>query len=248
MGYNEVINKLEDCDKIIAIALGGSRSRGEHRIDSDYDLFCVICDNNFEDFKNSFRIFLEKIPSILYAAEVFYLENWGYLFKAIDYDNVNYDISIIPKSRINEMSIRSTNIIIKDTDGIYQESINRADDGRFLISKLEKQHFTDYGTIFGFERIRFFEAVQKADYWYAVRCLERMKNYLIRCDRIQTGVFPCSRSCPEKGYIDVNDCLKRIYIIDGDLDTLVQTSIKLCELFATIIQDEDIQMRSQLLW
>lgn len=246
MSYCEVINKLNDSDKVIAVALGGSRSRGCYKINSDYDLFCVINDNDFDNFRKNFRLFLEEIPGILYAAEAFYLENWGYLFKAIDYENTNYDISIISESRIDEMSIRSTNIVLKDTNGIYQRQIDCADDSRYLVGEMEKQHFMDYGTLFGFERARFFKAIEKEDYWYAVRCLERMKNYLIRCERIQSNSFPKSRSCPEKEYMDVGSCLKRIYLVDGSLDTLTHTSTELCDLFVAVIKDKDIQMRSQL--
>ena len=246
MSYNEVVNSLIECKEILAIALGGSRSRGEENPNSDYDLFCVISDNFFRTFRNSFRIFLENIPCILYAAEAFYLEYWGYLFKAIDINNICYDISIIPKSRMEEMSIRSTNVIIKDTDGIYQYYINHANDDEFLISKLECQHVYDYCTLFGFERKRFSDAVRKSDYWYIVRCLERMKNYLIRCDRIQREIFPKSRSCPEKEYSDINDCLKKIYIIDGNLETLIQTAENLCNLFDIVIRDKEMRMRSRL--
>jgi predicted nucleotidyltransferase len=247
MNNNEVIEKLSKCEEIMAIALGGSRSRGQHKLDSDYDLFCVIFDDKFESFRRSFRVLLEDIPSIRYAAEAFYLENWGYLFKAISIDNIGYDISIVSKNRISELGIRSTNIVLKDTDGLYQAYVNLADDSQFSVSKLEEQHFYDYGTLFGFEKNRFSEAVKNKDYWYAVRCIERMKNYLIRCDRIQRKIYSKSRSCPEKGYIDINNCLKKIYIIDSTLDSLVRTSEELCKLFGAIIRDEELCMRSLLL-
>lgn len=247
MSYSEVVDKLRHCEDIIAIALGGSRSKGLYKSDSDYDLFCVIRDEKFEYFRKEFRIFLEEVPSVLFAAEAFYLENWGYLFKAVDLDNINYDISIISKSRISEISIRSTNVIIKDTEGVYQSYVSIADDSRFLVSKLESEHFYDYGTLFGFEKKRFNEAIRKKDYWYAVRCLERMKNYLIRCDRIQNKVFAKTCSCPEKEYIDINDCIKKIYIIDGTIDTLIQTSEELGKLLCLMIRDKEIHTRSQLL-
>lgn len=247
MSYNEVIKELSVCPDIIAIALGGSRSRGTYRIDSDYDLFCVIRDDNFESFRKSFCLFLEGIPGILLAAEAFYLENWGYLFKAIDTQNVNYDISIISKSRIREMGIRSTNIVIKDTKGFYQSYVDCAIDDAFLVSELETQHLYDYCTLFGFEKRRFYEAIEEEDYWYCVRCLERMKNYMIRCDRIQRRDFSKSCNCPERGYVDIDDCIKKEYFIDGTLGTLVQTAERLCELFSVIIHDREICMRSQLL-
>lgn len=246
MGFNEVVNHLSLSSDIISIALGGSRSRGQHKKNSDYDLFCVICDSSFDSFKHSFRSFLEKIPCILYAAELFYLENWGYVFKAIDVDDVMYDISIIPKSRIKEMSVRSTNIVIKDTNNFFQENIECANDEQFLVSEIECHHFYDYGVLFGFERDRFFDAVEKEDFWYAVRCLERMKNYLIRCDRIQRNDFSKNRSCPEKEYNDLNDCLKRIYIISCSFEVLEQTTKDLCKLFSNLIQDKEVCTRSRI--
>lgn len=246
MAYEEIIKNLVSCKKIMAVALGGSRSRGEYIETSDYDLFCVVNDEDFECFRKTFVDFLECIPSVQYAAEVFYLENWGYLFKAMDSNRIFYDISIISKNRMKEMSIRSTNKIIKDTDMIYQHCVEQADDDSFMIARLECDRFRDYGTLYGFERIRFLQAIEKKDYWYAVRCLERMKNYLIRCERIESGDFPKSRSCPEKGYGDIDDCLKRIYTMDGNLNTLVLTSERLYELFQKIIKDDDVRRRSQL--
>lgn len=246
MGYGEIVEELMRCKTILAVALGGSRSRKKHTEISDFDLFCVVSDENFDYFRSTFVNFLEDVPSVQYAAEVFYLENWGYLFKAIDTNKIIYDISIIPKCRMKEMSIRSTNKIIKDTDGVYQYYVDLANDDDFLIDRLESKRFKDYGTLYGFERIRFTQAVNKGDYWYAVRCLERMKNYLIRCERIESGNFPKSRSCPEKEYIDINDCLKKIYVIDGNLNTLILTSERLYKLFQKIIRNEDIRKRSQL--
>lgn len=247
MEHTNVINKLVECPDILAVALGGSRARGTHRKDSDYDLFCVIVDANFASFRNSFRLFLEDIPDVLISAEVSYLENWGYLFKAIDNQNISYDISIIPRSRISEMGVRSTNIVIKDTDGLYQACIDHADDECFKVSNIETRHLLDYSALFGFESIRLDKAIKNKDYWYAVRCLERMKNYLIRCDRIQQETFSKTCSCPEREYADIDDCIKKAYSIDGTLESLDHTGRKLMILFAEIIQDAKIQGRSKLL-
>ena len=247
MSYDDVISILTECPDIISIALGGSRSIGDYKSNSDYDLFCVIQDNSFSHFRNAFRRYLEGIPSILLAAEACYLENWGYLFKAIGTDHVIFDISIIPQSRIVEMGVRSTNKIIKDSKGFYQSCINSADDTLFLVSRIETQHFHDYSALFGFESKRFSDAIEQSDYWYAIRCLERMKNYLIRCDRIQRKNFSKTCSCPEKEYLDINERIKTAYIIDGSITSLIQTAERLCSLFSNIIYDKEIIMRGQLL-
>lgn len=247
MGYSEIIDRLIVCPNIVSIALGGSRSRGRYDISSDYDLFCVIEATSFLNFRSNFCTFLESIPCICYAAESFYLEDWGYLFKAIDNENTSYDISIIPDNRMDEISIRSTNILIKDSRGQYQAFIEIADDSKYLNSVLESKHFMDYATLFGFEQRRFQDAIQAQDYWYAVRCLERLKSYLIRCDRIQSRAFPKSRNCPERGYTDVNDRLKQIYLVDGSFTTLEETLRELHKLFITVIHDNNACMRSQLI-
>lgn len=247
MGYSEVIDWLTACTDIMSVALGGSQSRGQQNATSDYDLFCVVKATAFTSFRSNFCVFLEEIPCIRYAAEAFYLEDWGYLFKAIDDENINYDISIIPDSRMDEISIRSTNLLLKDSGGLYQSFIDDADDCRYLNSTLESRHFMDYATLFGFEQKRFWEAIQAQDYWYAVRCLERLKHYLIRCDRIQNSTFPQSRNCPEKGYRDINDRLKRIYLLDGSFSTLKKVSVELHKLFIAVIRDKDACMRSQLI-
>lgn len=247
MGYSEIIDRLIACPSILSIALGGSRSRGQQDNSSDYDLFCVIEATSFPNFRRNFCAFLESIPCICYAAESFYLEDWGYLFKAIDNENVNYDISIIPDNRMDEISIRSTNVLIKDRGGRYQAFIDVADDSKYLNSVLESNHFMDYATLFGFEQGRFQDAIQAQDYWYAVRCLERLKSYLIRCDRIQRRTFPKSRNCPEKGYADINDRLKQIYLVDGSFTTLEETLRKLHKLFITVVHNNNACMRSQLI-
>ena len=145
------------------------------------------------------------------------------------------------------MGIRSTNIVLKDTDKIYQICVNLADDSQFAVSKLEEQHFLDYVALFGFEKKRLTTALKNGDYWYSARCLERMKNYLIRCDRIKRKVFSKSCSCPEKDYIDLNNCLRDIYILDGKLETLVNTSEELNKLLFGILENKEIYERSQLL-
>lgn len=247
LSYKKILRELIECENILSVALGGSRSRGEERDNSDYDLFCVINNEDFKVFRSNFRVFLESIPSIVYAAEVFYLEHWGYLFKAVDLNGICFDISIIPENRINEMSIRSTNIVLKDTNGLYQFYVDNADDRLYFVSNLENQRFYDYCALFGFEKNRFNKAAETSDYWYAVRCLERMKNYLIRCDRIQNKNYSKTQSCPERGYDDINDFMKKIYVINGNMESLICTSKEICNLFDIIVHDEKMRNRSKII-
>ena len=246
MIQNSLVNELILNDAIISIALGGSRSRECHSPNSDYDLFCIVRNDSYDQLINSFSRYLESFSFVRYAAKMFYLENWGYLFKAIDLDNVLYDISILPLHRISEMSIRSTNFILKDTDNIYKRQIDSADDSKYEVMKLESERYVDYITLIGFEKQRFFDAINKNDYWYAQRCLERIKTYLIRCDRINRKEFSKSQSCPEKGYFDLDSQLKKAFIIDGTQDSLIETEKRLSSLCKQIIMDENLISRTNI--
>ena len=115
MYFNSIIKKLQNNKEITSIALGGSRSRNDWKEKSDFDIFCVITTQNFDEFKNNFAEYLESIEEINCAAELFYLENWGYLFKAIDTSGMLYDITIklvlplivvIPPIILTELELR----------------------------------------------------------------------------------------------------------------------------------------------
>lgn len=145
------------------------------------------------------------------------------------------------------MGVRSTNIVLKDTHDFYQMCIGQANDEYFQVCRIESRHLLDYSALFGFETVRLNDAINSKDYWYAVRCLERMKNYLIRCDRIQNNVFSKTCSCPEREYSDRDDCIKKAYSINGTFESVIQTRDNLILLFAEIIRDTKIQRRSQLI-
>ena len=248
MYFNSIIKKLQNNKEITSIALGGSRSRNDWKEKSDFDIFCVITTQNFDEFKNNFAEYLESIEEINCAAELFYLENWGYLFKAIDTSGMLYDITIIPKCRISEMSVRTTNIVLKDTNDYYQSEINSADDERYCIEKLEYNRYKDYVKLFSFEFNRFLKAADNKDYWYIIRCLERMKNYYIRCDRIQKKIYPKSRSCPEKFYSEISNDLDPVYILDGTIETAIKTGHNLFNAYYNMIKDKNLLQKCNILW
>lgn len=243
---NIVINALLKDDNILSIALGGSRSRNIQTKTSDYDLFCIIKESSFNKYRDSFTDFLENIPGIKWATFVKYLEYWGYLYKAIDGKGIEYDISILPPSRIHEMSIRSTNVIIKDTYDIYENQIQQAQDYKYEISHIERSHYLDYIKLFFWEYRRLNNALSDHDYWYSVRCLERLKTYYIRCDRIQNNHFSKKLNCPEKGYHNLS--LKDIFIIDGDESTIYTSAKLILEAFKSMINDSTVIQNSEFLW
>lgn len=248
MYYEIILEKLKNYKKITSIALGGSRSRNDWSEKSDIDLFCIITCNDFNKFKNNFKSFLESIEELLLVVDSFYLENWGYLFKAIDLDGMLYDITIIPITRFDEMSIRTTNIILKDTNDFLSSKIKQANDSIYEVSYLEDKHYNDYIIMFNFEYYRFIDAKKNGDYWYMIRCLERLKNYYVRCNRIQNKVYSKSRSCPERLYHDNTNQLENIYKIDGTFLTAVNTGEKLMITFETMIENKELFNKSKLIW
>ena len=247
-GFEELIKHLAECEELVAIALGGSRSRNQFTEKSDFDIFCVVQSSCFSAFRTGFAKYIERCKPILFAAEMSYVEHWGYIYKSVDCYRVLYDISIIPLNRINEISVRSTNIVLKDTNDIYRKQINNANDILFQNDRLETERYIDYIKLFAFEYNRFLSSIRSNDYWYAVRCLERLKNYYIRCDRIQRSEFPISRSCPEKKYFEINQLIQNTYVIDGSIKTLYKTGKEIFSAFREMIEKKDVFDRCDILW
>lgn len=235
----EVIETLKKQKSILSIALGGSRSRKYASKNSDYDIFCLIKDNDFINFKHDFSSILHKISDINLAVEAFYLENFGYLFKVLGCCDVQLDISILPLQRANEMGIRSTNIIIYDPFNIYSNLKKNADDNILMTANLEKERISDYMGLFYFEWLRLKKSLVTEDYWLALKAVERMKIYYMHMYRIVFEQFASTPHCPEKEFESVcNDELKEIYIIDGTLVTLRKTAIDLKKLFEDTFNPE----------
>lgn len=242
-----LIATLKRNDSVLALALGGSRSRNLDTENSDYDVFCVICDETFEEFHRGFSRYLESIPSIRYATEAYYLENWGYLYKAIDDCDRLYDVAINSESRMGEMGIRTTNVIFKDVNGSYRKHVDGANDESLEVRVLETNRFYDYATHFGFESLRFREALHDGDYWYCVWALEKMRTLLIRCNRVDQGAFARIQSCPERDYEEVNHTLQQLFILDGTYEGLRSTFMRMCTLFDEVVSDPEARRRSRLL-
>ena len=242
---NNMVSYLKQNKNILAIALGGSRTKQYYTSRSDYDLFCVINSDEFEMFREEFNTYLESCIYIQYSAEFAYVENWGYIFKTIYSDNnliVNIDISIIPLNRIGEMSLRSTNICLFDRINCIEQEIKRNIHKSFDVNKLEPKKLENYVKLFGFEVVRFKKCIKKKDYWFAVRCLERMKTYYIRCIRILNNLYSKHQECPEKNFLNdfPLDVLCDYYKLDGTYETLELTCDELIRRFQANIPEKEI--------
>lgn len=220
--YEQVLSKLKDDDRILACALGGSRSTQQQTTSSDYDIFCIVKDSEFEAFKRQFVSTLESIENIIFAVKSDYQENMGYIFKALSLGGDSFDIRIIPLARIDEMAIRSTNIVLFDTENIYQNHVDIANDSLYDPSTIQEKRMNDYLKLCIFEYLQLQKAIINNDYSFAVCSLERIKTYYIRYIRAFLGVAPKPYHFPEKRYdFDIDPLYKNKYIIDGKMDTLI---------------------------
>ena len=233
--YDSVIEFLKSDKRIIAIVLGGSRSRLNYSNDSDYDLFCIIENEAFEVLKQNFSDMIVDFFGNVLVAEFGYLENWGYLFK-LYIDECYFDISIIPRNRITEMSIRATNKIIIDIYNIVPERQRLSNDNRYEVENLERNNYQNICNLLMLEQKRYQRSIEKNDYWMAVKCIERLRFYLMRMLRIKYFRFSNVQHCPEKLFQqDIPEfSLHEKYIIDGSWSTLKKTANSLFDIFNII--------------
>ena len=241
--FNVIINIAKTNDEFIAVALGGSRARGGFSFSSDYDLFVVLKDESFygDFYKTIDRFFVEKVGFSI-CAYMFYQENWGYLHKAVDREKVEYDISILPLSRIREMGIKSTNIVLVDKTGDYTKFISYANDdyneqGYILMEK--KRNIINQTILYFWE----YQKCANNQYWEEIKYLERIRRNVMILERAKAGIVFKHFFSPEKNYeVDVEDKeFRRDYIINGD-NSLNNTYLKLKDKFLSLLSSEDIKL------
>lgn len=242
---SKMTSYLQKNNNINSILLGGSRSKGYATEKSDYDFFLLIQTDDFGSFKDSFSLYLEHFQLIDQAAYYGYVENWGYVFKAIGFyqeKNILFDISVLPLSRVDEMALRATNILLYDRNQVAKSAIEHNTNRSFDASVLEPQRKTDYIKLFGFEVLRFEKSIDSEDLWLAVKSLERMKQYYMHYKRILECTYACNQHCPEKHYGDAfpDDILDNIYEIKVDLDVLNNVKTDLCAAFLNLIDEKRI--------
>jgi hypothetical protein len=233
----DMVEHLKSDKNIISIALGGSRSLNDSNDRSDYDLFCVSKDDNFQVFHKEFVHVLERTPNILFAVESHYLEYWGYLFKALSKSLILFDISLISKSRINEISIRKTNKILYDIDSVYKLNIELAKDSDYETKNLELPKKEDYIKLFTIDWLKFNSSIKANDYWLALRFLERIKKYYLHLRRITEIRFTRLPHIPDKKFgTDIADSeLCNAYKIDGKMKTLEESGNEIKKMIIALV-------------
>lgn len=245
--FLKIVDLLSKNKCVLAFALGGSRSRNEHHQNSDYDIFCVIKDDRFTFFRRTFsRLVESQIDEIVVFVEMYYLENWGYLFKGFDNSGTYYDISIIPRRRIDEISIRNSNKVLYDTDNVYSNAMYDAEDAKYNVCTTLNDKIKDYEKMFYVDAGKFIKSYYSKDYWLMVRYLERLKRLLIMRLRYMSNIPPASLFAPEKNMkLDMqNSSLKRYYIIDGNTESLLGTAKYMLDEFQNTLHDDSVLSRT----
>jgi len=244
--YARLRSLLEGQEAVRSVALGGSRARMDHTPESDYDLFCVVTREAFRRFREDLPTLIEiSIPEVVFFVEVYYTEGSGYLFKGLDMAGLYYDVSLIPEHRIDEMGIRSTNVVLYDTNSLYHSMIEKANDldtdpGHILES--QSQNLTK---IFLINLSRFITQSKAGDYWMMVRYLERLRNCLTRRLRTIAGKPPRTILAPERLFEDeIPTALKENYVIDGTRGTLIRSAQFIIAEYRETLDDDSLLLRT----
>lgn len=240
-----VVNYLSKNDMITCVILGGSRSKGYSTPKSDYDLFLLIEDDDYRSFCNQFICFLEDSDLFDAATYYSYVEDWGYIYKAIGHKNVKsiqFDFTVLPLRRSDEMALRSTNILLFDRYGVASDLLKRYADRIYDIAALEQRRRQDYVKLFGFEHLRFRRSIDSKDYWLAIKAIERMRTYYLHYRRIAENEYATNPHCPEKGFSNTfpDDPLWDVYLVSGDGMTLRMTEEKMYRLFHEMVDEKEV--------
>ena len=239
--YESIVSKLSKDERVLSCALGGSRSRLQHSEKSDHDVFCIISDDGFDAFFSECPFILESLDEIKIAVYYYYYENWGYIFRVLGSNLECFDIFIIPKARVNEMAIRSTNKIVFDSEKIYEQLVEQANDKVYDPNTILEQRKNDYLKLFACEYVHFCKAVDTDDYWYIIYYLERLKfHYMLY---VRAFLKIPSRSLPEKKFaegVDFDSQLAKEYIIDGNISTAISTCHYLTRKLLSIATEKEM--------
>jgi len=236
---NRLIEGYRDDSRVVALALGGSYARNTATEQSDFDLFILISSSHFDFFREHFSNELEDKFDFLIAEEFFYIESWGYIFKALDKDGKQYDISILPENRIDEMGIKSSNIVLIDKTGAYTSEVANANDD---ISEQLGLMISDkriYAKRFIIDTFQFLTAWKAADYWVIVKFLEKLRKYLMVLLRIKSGSVGKHSFAPEKKFSqDVGTELEENYSV-GSLPHVAETFNYMVTTYLMLVEDSE---------
>jgi len=233
---DQIVRSLSTVPTVLSIALGGSRSRGHAEPDSDFDLFVVIDDIGAEDFMNGLAGFFSSISSdILFFGKDKYLEEWGYLFCGLDKAGFFYDVAVIQRSRIGEMFIRSTNVVLFDTDDVFKNAQRSALDIDYKSPDYLSSKVFEVTRMVYLNYFRFLKNFTGADYWMAFRFLNILRENIFKLHRIKANTPSKLFFLPdEKFEKETGRDFREAFIVDGSFDSLARSAQVLIGLFSEL--------------
>jgi predicted nucleotidyltransferase len=241
--YDILIDYLEKAPSVISMILGGSRSRNNAKPDSDYDLFIVVNSNQFEEISNTISYELEKnISEFIFIGKDKYLEDWGYMYCGIDNKGVFYDLALIPLSRINEMCLRTHNIILFDKSGLIAPKIESSKDINYQSEEYLENKLPEVIRMVYINYVRYIRNYKKKDYWMSFRFLNLLRENIMKCERIR-------KNTPSKLFFlsdenfemeTQNHTLKNDFIIDGTFEMLNNSARKIISSYKNIFPNDTV--------
>lgn len=243
--YHNIIDYLSNEKELTSIALGGSRSKNFKKKGSDFDIFCLSNNIDFFIFKKDLTQRIQKnIKGILFCSEYGYYKNYGYLISCVSLDFYLFDVFVLPKHRVEEMGIMTTNKIIKDTDKLYTNRAKNASDEEYLAPYIIEERKESIITSFYIILLKLKKYLDLNDYWMALRYLEKAKEKIFIIVRMELEIYPKSILRPEENAnddIQVFSRLSDIYLVDGTIQTLINTMDDLVEFIASFLSDPVFQ-------
>lgn len=228
-----LIERLIEHHDVCAVAIGGSRSRGTNTPDADYDLFVVVQDRVFNHWQEELGTFLERWScGLVHHGFDEYKEGFGYIHLVLT-DNEVYDLCLIGRSRIAEITPLHSNLLLLDRFGEYQRSAGTVANSVHDAESLFRREMPHIETRFINNLIRYIRARNSNDYPLMLRYVEHLKRELLPVYRFHSMQFGRVPSIPEKGPLDDTflSSLRTRYMLDGTESTMDQTVVWMARVF-----------------
>jgi predicted nucleotidyltransferase len=236
----EIFDYLVAHPGITGVFLGGSRSRGTAKSTSDWDIFCVTSDEALTGIRSSIAFELEQtIPDIVFVADMYYLEGWGYMYKILAHSLDKVDLSFISESRLEEMHVRETNVVIFDSTGVLSSAVADADDTGTvsLMRSLESQDRAERVFCMNYYQALLF--IARGDWWMSLRYAERLRLNALILGLIHVGIVPeVWFTAEHKAASAPNaEALRRLWLIDDTLESIERAVSQIGALTAPLLRD-----------
>lgn len=238
---NIVINTLIKIECLVSLAVGGSRSRNNFDEKSDWDIFCLIKDDEFDIFKLNLPTILRKVEKFIIFDYSSFQLGWGFLFYGITEKGIQYDIAILPTSMASYMGIRNTNIVLKDDSGIYADFMSKetAKDKNIWTSVVKNTEMKK--SQFLFNVARYINSINKNNLLLAHRYIGAMKVDICTLYRLINNLKTAVIEIPEKDLCQgdfIYDSLIKVMVFDANSESLNTIFLNMVQIYINLTGDK----------